>query len=284
VVFPPVADVVRAAPDAELSLSVDGPFADALIGEDNNLVLRAARALAALRDAGRAGSPPSFPRKRESRNLHAVPAPVDARPRRYDEQGAQLRLTKNLPVASGIGGGSADAAAALRGLCRLWAIAPDPMELASLALSLGADVPACLRSQPARMGGIGEQLTPSPVLPDCGIVLVNPGVRVATSDVFRARRGEFTAPALLPSTWPDAATMAADLGRMRNDLEQPAVDLCPAIASALSALQGEPGCLLARMSGSGATCFGLFDNPAAAERAAAGVSRSGWWSWGGAAQ
>ena len=158
------------------------------------------------------------------------------------------------------------------------------MELASLALSLGADVPACLRSQPARMGGIGEQLTPFPVLPDCGIVLVNPGVRVATSDVFRARRGEFTAPALLPSTWPDAATMAADLGRMRNDLEQPAVDLCPAIASALSALQGEPGCLLARMSGSGATCFGLFDNPAAAERAAAGVSRSGWWSWGGAAQ
>jgi 4-diphosphocytidyl-2-C-methyl-D-erythritol kinase len=190
-------------------------------------------------------------------------------------------LRKNLPVASGIGGGSADAAAALRLLCRLWQIAPDPMELAQLAVGLGADIPVCLAGRASRMGGIGEILAAAPALPECGIVLVNPGTAVATADVFRTRRGEWSKPALLSPFWPDAATMAAALAECRNDLQAAATTLQPAIGDVVQALAMAPACLLARMSGSGATCFGLFPTPFAAASAAANVRRAGWWTWGG---
>ena len=136
-----------------------GPFAAALAGEPDNLVLRAARALAT--EAG-------------------------------VSHGAHIVLDKRLPVASGVGGGSADAAATLRLLCRLWGIAPAPEVLGRLATGLGADVPVCLAGQTVRMGGIGERLEPAPVLPACGILLVNPGVAVATAEVFRARRGAWS--------------------------------------------------------------------------------------------
>ena len=190
--------------------------------------------------------------------------------------GARLLLEKNLPVASGIGGGSADAAAALRVLCRLWQVQPEPAELAALALTLGADVPVCLASRPARMQGVGQLLSPLPPLPRCGLLLVNPGVAVSTADVFRARAAPFSAVPEGPSTWRDAAELAAALARLGNDLERPAQAVSPVIGTVLHALRGLPGCLLARMSGSGATCFALFADPAAA-RGGAAMLPDQWW-------
>ena len=198
-------------------------------------------------------------------------------------------LEKHLPVASGIGGGSADAAAALRVLARLWGVAVPK----GLALRLGADVPVCLRQAAARMGGVGEILMPAPALPPFGLVLANPGTAVPTPAVFRARvqAGEaHSAAAALPAGWSDAAAMVRDLGQTRNDLQAAAIGLCPAIGTVLEALGGLPGCRLARMSGSGATCFGIFDTAAAARAAAAelwgglaeGQAGRGWWVWGGA--
>lgn len=251
VVFASAGDELWAEPDnpPASTLSIKGPFARALPATEDNLVLRAARALA-----------------------EAIGGPLAAR----------LTLSKHLPVASGIGGGSADAAAALRLLCRMWSVPGEAVDLPHLARSLGADVPVCLASCPARMRGIGERLEAAPLIPDCGIVLINPGVAVATAEVFRARRaGGFSAPADLPSSWPDAGAMAGTLAGLRNDLEASAIGLCPEIAEVRGALSGHPDCLLARMSGSGATCFGLFADPASAEAAAGRLLRPGWWSWGG---
>ena len=246
VVFAGVGDVLAAEPAATLSLRIAGPFGGALDDGSDNLVLRAARAL-----AERTGA----------------------------TAGAALTLTKNLPVASGIGGGSADAAAALRLLARLWNV---PGAEDDLALGLGADVPACLAGRPARMQGIGEILTPAPALPPCGLVLVNPGVAVATPAVFRARRGEFRPRASLPAGWATAAEMAADLADLGNDLEAPALSLAPEIGIVLAELRARPGTLLARMSGSGATCFALCATATTAAAIAAFLQRRGWWCWGGA--
>lgn len=246
-VFPAAGDVLRATAADDLTLEVEGPFAAGLAAEADNLVLRAGRALAEL-----AGIAPR----------------------------ARLVLVKNLPVASGIGGGSADAAAALRLLARLWGITVPEADLRALALRLGADVPVCLAApRPARMGGVGEMLAEAPGLPAFGMVLVNPGVAVSTPAVFRARTGPFSAPAALPDRWPDAAALARDLAALGNDLEPPAVALQPVIGDVLATLRATPGCLLARMSGSGATCFGLFGDAAAA--AAADLRRPDWWIWGG---
>jgi 4-diphosphocytidyl-2-C-methyl-D-erythritol kinase len=233
----------------QLSRTISGPFAARLAADADNLILRAARAL-------------------------AVETGVPAR--------AGLVLEKHLPVASGIGGGSADAAATLRLLCRLWRIAPDPAALDRLALKLGADVPACLRSQPVLMGGIGERLEPAPALPPCFVLLVNPGVALPTASVFQARSGPYSAPPRLPASWPHVPAMAADLALLGNDLEAPARGLCPAIGEVLASIGRQPGCLLARMSGSGATCFGLFADRAAAEHAAKATARANWWVWAGA--
>ena len=247
-VFPGAADRLFADPADALTLEVEGPGAAGLGTGPDNLVLRAARALASA-------------------------AGVEA--------GARLVLDKRLPVASGIGGGSADAAAALRLLARLWGVRLAAEQLREVAQGLGADVPVCLGSRPARMGGVGERLQPAPALPDCGMALLNPGVAVATPDVFRARGGAFSATAVLPDAWPDAAAMAAGLAQMGNDLEAPALSLCPAIATVLDWLRGQKGCLLARMSGSGASCFGLFADAGAAA-AAARRAPAPWWAWGGA--
>jgi 4-diphosphocytidyl-2-C-methyl-D-erythritol kinase len=240
-VFPNVGDVVHAQPAEALSLEISGRFGGVLQAEPDNLLLRAARLLKA-------------------------------------DGGAALALEKNLPVASGIGGGSADAAAALRLLARMWGLDAD---LHGPALALGADVPVCLASTPARMGGIGEILAPAPALPAFGMVLVNPGVAVATPAVFRARTGGFTPPAALPDHWPDAQAMAADLAGTTNDLQAAAIGLQPVIGEVLETLAALPGALLARMSGSGATCFAIFPNAAQAAAAAAQINRPGWWVWGG---
>ena len=243
VAFASVGDRLSLDPDAPLSLTLTGPFAGALSGD--NLVLAAARALA--RQAGR------------------------------PERGAFV-LEKNLPVASGIGGGSADAAAALRLLARAWGIDPADPALAALALSLGADVPVCLAGRTLRMSGIGERLEPGTTLTGTAVLLANPGRPVSTAAVFRARSGPYSEP---PGSMPplSAASLAEALRATRNDLEAPAVALEPAVGRTLERLGRLAGCRLARMSGSGATCFALFDDRPAAEAAAAALSavEPGWW-------
>lgn len=245
VVFAAAHDTLLARSAATLSLDITGPFAGALVPQPDNLVLRAAR-------------------------LYAE----DARP----AASAALTLIKRLPVASGIGGGSADAAATLRLLARLWGAAPARH---SLAQQLGADVPVCLQGQPLRMRGIGEVLDPAPPLPPVGLLLVNPGTPLATQAVFRARQGGFSTAQPLPDQWPDAPALARWLRRGCNDLQAPAIALCPAIGGVLDTIAAQPDCLLARMSGSGATCFGLFPDASAAATAMARLDQPGWWCWSG---
>ena len=239
VVFPRLGDLIEAEPAAGLSLAIAGAFARDLGAGADNLVLRAALAL------------------------------------RRPGDGAALRLTKSLPVAAGIGGGSADAAAALRLLARLWqAPLPGPAAL----LRLGADLPVCLAGRSCRMRGIGETLAPL-ALPPFWLVLANPGVPLATAAVFAGLPRRDNPPLAAPPALPDAAALAAFLAAQRNDLEIPAAALAPPIAEARAALAAQPGCRLARMSGSGATCFGLFAaGPEALAAAAALIrARPGWW-------
>ena len=247
VVFAGVADTVSVTPARGLSLSLAGPEVATLAEEADNLVLRAARMLA---EAG------------------GVPA------------NAALGLVKHLPVASGIGGGSADAAATLRALNVVWGLGFTPSRLAGLALGLGADVPACVASRPCRMGGVGERLSTAPSIPAFGLLLANPRVALATPAVFRARHGAYSSTADLGEGWTDAAAMARDLAKLGNDLEIPAIRLCPAVGEVLQCLRALPSCLMARMSGSGATCFGIFPDAAAAA-GAAGLLPEAWWRWGG---
>jgi 4-diphosphocytidyl-2-C-methyl-D-erythritol kinase len=246
VAFADVGDELTVAPAAALSLAVTGPQAAALQDAPrDNLVWRAAELLA--RHAGRA------------------PA-------------AALTLVKHLPVASGIGGGSSDAAAALRALDALWQLGLDETELASLGATLGADVPVCLAARASWLGGIGEHIEPAPALPEATALLVNPGVALPTPAVFKVRRGEFSPPARFAMPI-DAAGLAALLVDRRNDLTPPAIALVPAIGEVLERLAALDGALLARMSGSGATCFALFARREAAQAAAARLAaeRPGWW-------
>jgi 4-diphosphocytidyl-2-C-methyl-D-erythritol kinase len=219
-------DVVEAEAADKLSLTIDGPFADGLSITDN-LVIRAAQAL----QPGR---------------------------------GAAIRLTKNLPIASGIGGGSADAAATLRLLSRMWGVEAD---LHAIAASLGADVPACLTSKTARGGGRGDDLKSVDTrISGTPVLLVNPRTPLSTASVFKAWDGI------------DRGALG-DWRAGRNDLELPASELVPAISNIVDWLGRLPGVTLARMSGSGATSFALFDDVEACEVAAIAGSRdrSDWW-------
>ena len=244
IAFASVHDTVTAEPAGELSLALRGPFGAALAREGDNLVLRAARLLA--------------------QELALEPR-------------AALTLEKRLPLASGLGGGSADAAAALKALQQLWGKALDERRLMGLALALGADVPMCLFGRAAFAGGVGEELTPAPALPSVALLLVHPGAALATASVFRARAGSFSRAARFADRPRDAAALAGLLATRRNELSAAAEQLCPAITEILAALEAQPGCLLARMSGSGATCFGLFAERAAAAAAARALARPGWW-------
>jgi 4-diphosphocytidyl-2-C-methyl-D-erythritol kinase len=255
VAFADIGDRVTAAPADRLSLALQGPEAAALapLGDDN-LVLRAARLLTA-------------------------PAAPGVAPR-----GAALVLDKRLPVSAGIGGGSSDAAATMRVLDRLWGRSLAPAALAALALGLGADVPACLAARPVWVGGIGERLEPAAGLPPAGVVLANPRRQLATAAVFRLRHGPFTAPGRFAPMPRDAAGLAAALAARRNDLTAAALSLVPEIAAVLDCLGALPGALLARMSGSGATCFALFTDRAEALAAGQRLAQAepGWWSAAGA--
>ena len=238
VAFADIGDELTVRRDAALRLSIDGPFATALDANDN-IVLRAVRL---LRSAA----------------------------------GAQLRLTKNLPVASGLGGGSSDAAAALRLLARLWEV--HPSDLPALGLELGADVPVCLTARTSLVSGIGEIVEPVAPLPDCGVVLANAGVPVSTAAVFAARRGDFSAPvAWHPPR--DLDELVARLAMSGNCLFDAAVSIAPMIADVLDSLEREPSCLLARMSGSGGACFALFPDRATATEAARALKADHplWW-------
>lgn len=240
-------DELEISPSAELSLAVTGPFARSLPASGDNLVLKAARAL---------------------------------RQHSHWTEGAAIVLTKNLPVASGIGGGSADAAAALRGLDRLWDLNSPQEQLLKLAAEIGSDVPVCLLSKTCWVEGRGEQLSQLPPLPRMSVVLVNPGVAVSTPAVFgllNARSGtERSKPTkALESLW-DVIGYLGDAG---NDLEAPACQLAPIIQEVLNAFDREPGCALAAMSGSGATCFALFHDPDFARGAASRIAEDHpeWW-------
>ena len=213
-----------------VDFAVSGPFGRDLPQDDDNLVMKAARA---LQDAAGVG------------------------------KGAAIALDKQLPVASGIGGGSADAAAALRLLTSLWGV--DPKHAEAVAPTLGSDVPACLLSLPARGEGGGEMVSPI-ALPDLAgapVLLINPRVPLPTADVYAGWDGEDRGPL---DDW--------RLGR--NDLEQPAIALAPQIETVLAWLGTRPGAAFVRMSGSGATCFALFDSDDARDEAAMAVPRE-WW-------
>lgn len=251
VVFADLGDRIEASPAGDLRLAVEGPFAAGLSAGADNLVLRAA---AALRDA-----------------LAAEGHPVT---------GADLTLVKNLPVASGIGGGSADAAATLRALWKLWTLPRGLVDPAALGLRLGADLPVCLAGGPRFVGGIGEKLDPAPVLPPAWLLLVNPRVAVPTPAVFALRQGGFSAPARWSDRLPDLAALARRLLGCRNDLTAPAQSIAPVIGEVLAELERLPAIRLARLSGSGATCFGLFATPTEAEAARHEIARRrpDWWA------
>jgi 4-diphosphocytidyl-2-C-methyl-D-erythritol kinase len=194
--------------------------------------------------------------------------------------GAQLTLTKNLPVASGIGGGSADAAAALRGLNQLWNAGKDQSALCAIAAGLGSDIPACVLSAPAFMEGRGEILRAPEAMPRIPMLLVNPGVAVPTKDVFAGLKERSGTEMVLPrGRFHDTADLLRFLETTRNDLEAPAQALQPVIGEVLAAIGALPGALLARMSGSGATCFGIFADDAACARGAQVLKKAapGWW-------
>jgi 4-diphosphocytidyl-2-C-methyl-D-erythritol kinase len=298
VAFAGAGDALSLEPGPELSLTIGGPRGDGLAVDDTNLILRAARALAAELAGTRA-----------------------------QLRTGRFHLVKRLPVASGIGGGSADAAAALRLLARLNDLAVDDPALLRAAASVGADVPVCLASRARIMAGIGERLGPPLTLPPLFALLVNPGVPVETAAVFKAlglQPGQAhlsppSAPNLSPH--PEEAASAAvskdapegsgtsatilrdallrsapqdegsrgtnaarsalleALGQVGNDLEAPARGVAPIIDTVLSALRAQPGCRLARMSGSGATCFALFDDCRASAAAGRALARTeaGWW-------
>ena len=252
VVFAGIGDTLTAAPAETLSLHVAGPFAAGLAGEPDNLVLRAARALAA--EAG-------------------------------VTVGAHLVLDKHLPVASGIGGGSADAAAALRLIASANRGALSETAMAAIAARLGSDVTVCLANRPSLMTGRGEAVEPVGNFPACGVLLANPGIPLPAASVYaELRADDLRAPMLLGGDGPPdfhgdfVQLLVYALPRL-NDLEAPAARLVPEIREVLAALLALDGPRLARMSGSGPTCFALFATEAEAASAGARLAAEFpyWW-------
>jgi len=225
-VFADAGDVVGLEPADDLSFSVTGPYGASLAGEKDNSVLKAARLM-----CGALNEKPAF----------------------------GLTLEKNLPVASGIGGGSADAAAAMRLIMRFFEKKPPEKTLNDVALAVGADVPACLWEKPVFVSGIGEKMTFAPPVPDFPALLVNPNVAVSTPTVFKKRTGDFDAanPMTRNDFFPE--NFIGALKKRHNGLTAAAVSVCPQIGDVLNALARADGCLFSAMSGSGATCVALFD-------------------------
>lgn len=250
-VFADAGDVVRVEPAPTLTLDIKGPFAAPLLKEaaERNLVMRAARLLQKEADI---------------------------------EAGARITLDKRLPIASGVGGGSADAAATLRALMKLWRLDLPARRIAALAFSLGADVPACLSRAPVLVSGAGETIRPAPRLAPLAVCLANPRVAMPTGPVFRAfdKRNPAPPPPLEPdfSGVHGVDGVSAMMAATSNDLQPFAVARAPVIGRAIARLSAAPGAIPARMSGSGATVFALFAARSAAARAATAMRAQGWWA------
>lgn len=249
VAFANIGDQLRLEPATSFSFVLEGPMAAPLAAagpEADNLAVRAVRALA----------------KELSRPLNLT-----------------LTLVKNLPLASGLGAGSSDAAAALRLLASHWGVPQTDALLYRIAADLGQDVPCCIDAASCYFRDIGNVTDPGPALPHTDIVLVNPNKALSTPEVFKARRGEFTPPSRLPMLPGTGIELAGMLHERCNSLTEAACHLLPEIDQILAALAASPECQLARMSGSGATCFGLYPNRAAARQAAANIlhQNPGWW-------
>ncbi|MEO5620324.1 MAG: 4-(cytidine 5'-diphospho)-2-C-methyl-D-erythritol kinase [Cypionkella sp.] len=237
VVFAGLGDVVTVEKSFDAALTITGPQAASLPVTPDNLVLRAARAMGAK---------------------------------------ATITLEKHLPLASGIGGGSADAAATLRALARLTG---RPLPDLEALMQIGSDLPACMDAQPKRMQGLGEILTPLPQLPPAHILLINPGIAVPTPAVFKDLTQKTNAALPEIPQFRDLRALGLWLALQRNDLEAPAIAMAPVIAEVRTAIAAQKGCAFARMSGSGATCFGLFATATEAESARASLAaiHPGWW-------
>lgn len=252
VTFSRAGDTVALTPGEPLSLSVEGPSAAASGKVEDNLILRAARNFGARCPGGRLGA---------------------------------FHLVKRLPVAAGIGGGSSDAAAALRLLARANTLSIDDERIMEAARETGADVPVCLARRARMMRGIGDELGPLLSLPPIVALLVNPGVPVATKSVFErmniapgAAAGFGPHPELHPEM--QAGALIAALRKARNDMEAAACMFAPVIGDVLAVLSAAPGCRLARTSGSGATCFAIFPDCRSAARVRKAIMRAhpGWWA------
>jgi 4-diphosphocytidyl-2-C-methyl-D-erythritol kinase len=249
VVFTEFGDLIGLAPAPALSLTRTGPFAAHLPeNPKDDLCLRAAQELAAILG---------------------------------HNAGVAISLEKNIPVAAGVGGGSADAAAILRALCRAWQIDPGLSQVLDVAARLGADVPVCLRGHTAMMRGVGDVVSPRETDPELDLVLVNPNLPLSTAAVFASLSDKEIASVGLqaPEKTGGFDSYVATLRKYRNDLMRPARELCPDVDDVLEVLSGIADCQLARMSGSGPTCFGIFGSKEAATRAAQKISRlhPRWW-------
>ena len=251
VAFADVADELTAMPAADVALDITGPFAGELRSGSDNLVLESARSLAAA--LGMA-------------------------------EGAHFTLTKNLPVAAGLGGGSSDAAAALRALARLWGVELGDERVMAVARKLGSDVPVCVEGRPAFISGVGHDIEPAPELPKAHVLLVNPGGGLVTKDVYgvfaRCREiGARESVERMRGAIADVHALADALYERTNDLTTAAGVLAPQVPAVLSFLESLPGALVVRMTGSGPTCFALFAEMNAAAKAAEAcrVHDPGWW-------
>lgn len=239
VVFTSFGDTITLAPGNGLSFFVKGPFATSLRGEDN-LVMRAARA------------------------LHTI----------AEGKGARLELVKNIPVGAGLGGGSSDAAATIRGLIQLWNISPSLDQLQDIACLLGSDVPVCLAAEPAFIDDTGTRVTPCVIADSLWAVLCNPGCELLTADVYRRVTPPYASKEGAPTHgFVNSAALIDYISRHRNMLEAAALTLQPSIKTVIDALADTADCLLARMSGSGATCFGLYATEVAAKQACSMLRR-----------
>ncbi len=258
VAFADIGDEIRIEPATlDFAFNVQGPYANAFNPKEidaspnsSNLVVQAAWAVA--------------------RAAQKIPD-------------VKITLTKNLPLASGLGGGSADAAAVIWGLCEWWGLSRQSAFLPSLMATLGADVPACLNCEPSRLRGIGDIIDPVPTMPEIPIVLLHPGKSCPTAQVFSRYSGEFREPGKLPETLDTLEEITAFLESKHNDLYGPACGVVPDIENALRAMGAQAGCRFANMSGAGATCFGLFETEKHAGDAAKilGDENPDWWARAG---
>lgn len=253
VAFADIGDEIKIEPASDFDFIVQGPYANGFSPKEldaspnsSNLVVQAVWALSRA-----AQKPPNV----------------------------KITLTKNLPLASGIGGGSSDAGSVLWGLLEWWGISKQAQYLPALMATLGADVPVCLTCAPARMRGIGEILDPAPHMPEIPVVLLHPRKSCPTAQVFARYRSPFREPSALPDAFDNVDQLATFLKTKHNDLYAPACEIVPEVLNAVHTLESRAGCRLGRMSGAGATCFGLFASEEQAQAAARDISfeNPDWW-------